>query len=103
MWYTFADGIHDARAIAVRDDTRVGYADSERVLTLLHVTRVDARSGNTNPHLTRERLWLVHLADGQDVAPRALLFIPCRSHKLWVAPYKLLRVGLSIVTHPDQS
>jgi hypothetical protein len=54
--------------------------------------------GNGNPHLTRERLWLVHLADGQNVARRALLFIPCRSQKLWVAPYKLLRVGLHLPT-----
>ena len=91
VWYTFADGIHDARAVAVRDDTRVGHAGSERVLTLLHVARVYARSGNANPHLLRERLWLVHLADGLNVARRALLFIPC--------PYKLSRVGLSSADH----
>jgi hypothetical protein len=89
----------------MRDDTRVGHADSECVLTLFHVARVYARSGNANPDLTRKRLWLVHLADGQNVARPALLFIPSRSQNC--GPLLIFSCGeafhLATITHTENS
>jgi hypothetical protein len=64
LGYTLAHGINHPSAIAVGNDTRIRHPVSVRILTLLHIARIDARGGNMNPHLTRERLWLIHLTDG---------------------------------------
>src|SRR5580658_7735754 len=61
--YAVAYLIHSPRAIAVRNDARIWHADTERVLTLFDIARVDAGGRDPNAYLARPRARVWHLAD----------------------------------------
>jgi hypothetical protein len=60
----------------MRHDPGEGHADTERVLALSDVARIDARCLDTDPHFAFTRHWRIHLANHEHVAGRALLVIP---------------------------
>jgi hypothetical protein len=49
---SFADSINGARAVAVRNDARIGHADSKRIFALLHIAGINTRHCDTNANLT---------------------------------------------------
>src|SRR5713226_1794814 len=40
--HTFAHCVNSARTIAVRNHTRIWHSNAKRILTLLHISRIDA-------------------------------------------------------------
>ena len=79
---SLADDINSSRAIAVRNDTRIGHADAESVLALLYVAGIDARCCNTNSNFTCNGIWVVHHTDDQNVTSRTLFLVPCGFHSV---------------------
>ena len=77
---SFADGVNRPGAIAVRNDARIRHSDTESIFTFFHVTGMDARRRHTNASFSGDRLRVVHRTDDQNVARRALFFVPCSFH-----------------------
>src|ERR1700727_2823876 len=74
------DLVNSARAVAVRNHTRIRHPDSERVSTLLGVTRIDARGRDAYADFAGTCGPVCHFADFQHVASGTLLFVPRGSH-----------------------
>lgn len=81
-----ADRVDDARAITVRDHTRVRHPVANPVAALLRITRIDARNRNPDPYLTRARLRIRHLADFEHVRSGSRSFVPSREHPRHLRP-----------------
>jgi hypothetical protein len=60
---SLADGIDGPGAIAVRNDTRIGHADSKGVFAFLHIAGIDTGRCHPNANFSGERLWIGHLTD----------------------------------------
>src|ERR1700758_1356492 len=76
------DCVNSARTIAVRNDAWVRHPDTERILALLDIPGIHAREGDPNANVTRERLRIIDLTDGQDITRSALFFVPSGFHGL---------------------
>jgi len=77
---SFAKGIDCPRPIAVRNDTRIGRADSKSVFAFFYIAGIDTGYCHSNAYLSGEGLRVGHLTDDQNVTRRTLFFIPCRFH-----------------------
>jgi hypothetical protein len=65
----------------VRNDTWIRQTNAKCILTLFHIARIDPGRHDPDANFTWLRLWLVHLADGENIARSALPFIPCCFHR----------------------
>jgi hypothetical protein len=75
-----ADGVHDARAVAVRNDPREGHRRSKPPATLLGVARVDPGVPNADSNLARTGFGFAQLAEGQHLTCGSLPVVPDGAH-----------------------
>src|SRR5215469_13475940 len=78
--YIFSNRVNGTRPVAVRYDPRVRHTDAKRILAFLHITRIYTGKSDTNPHLARAGVRVLHVTKGQNIPRSTLPFIPSRFH-----------------------
>src|SRR5215469_16775092 len=78
--YIFSNRVNGTRPVAVRYDPRVRHTDAKRILAFLHITWIYTGKSDTNPHLARAGVRVLHVTKGQNIPRSTLPFIPSRFH-----------------------
>ena len=87
-----AEEVNASGAVAVRDDARVRHAEVESVFAFFGVAGIDAGGGDADANFAWGGGGIGHIADDEDVAGRALLFIPGGFHGEKCKPGRRLRL-----------
>src|SRR3954447_12931899 len=66
---TITDFVHFPGAIAMRDDTGIRHAVTERVLALFYIARVDTGCSNTNADFSGRGVRIRHFSDSHYFSP----------------------------------